>query len=220
MKTCRTCSTDKPLEMYRRTLKECIDCERKASLEYYHDNKEVRAKYAKEYRQKKKDDIKEYMKLYRENNRTRILKRKKERYHENKAYCLEVSRKYKQTHRVRLNEYSRVRNKERRKTDPLYALSCKIRGNIRMSLKGKGYTKRSSTYKMLGTDFASFQTYLITTAIRNYGKYFPKRTYHLDHIIPCASAKTEDELIKLQHYTNFQLLYPKDNLVKGAKLPK
>jgi 5-methylcytosine-specific restriction endonuclease McrA len=37
---------------------------------------------------------------------------------------------------------------------------------------------------------------------------------HIDHIIPLSSAKTEDKVKKLCHYSNLQLLKPKDNLEK------
>ena len=41
---------------------------------------------------------------------------------------------------------------------------------------------------------------------------------HIDHIIPLSSAKTEDELYKLCHYTNLQPLWAKDNMKKGKKI--
>lgn len=41
----------------------------------------------------------------------------------------------------------------------------------------------------------------------------------IDHIIPISTATTESDLFKLNHYTNLQLLYYKDNrFVKSDKL--
>lgn len=48
----------------------------------------------------------------------------------------------------------------------------------------------------------------------NYGQF----GWHLDHIIPLASAKTEDDLYKLNHYTNLQPLWWRDNLLKSDKI--
>jgi hypothetical protein len=42
--------------------------------------------------------------------------------------------------------------------------------------------------------------------------------WHIDHIIPISSGKTEDEVVKLCHYTNLQPLWKTENLLKGDKL--
>lgn len=42
--------------------------------------------------------------------------------------------------------------------------------------------------------------------------------WHIDHIIPLASAKTEIELIELCHYTNLQPLWAEENRSKGDKI--
>ena len=42
--------------------------------------------------------------------------------------------------------------------------------------------------------------------------------WHIDHIIPLASAKTEEDLYKLNHYTNLQPLWAIDNLKKSNKI--
>ena len=41
---------------------------------------------------------------------------------------------------------------------------------------------------------------------------------HLDHIVPLSLGETEEEIIALNHYSNFQPLPPKDNLKKNNKL--
>lgn len=69
---------------------------------------------------------------------------------------------------------------------------------------------------LVGTDFDTLQAHLIETAKRHYGgKFFPNRKYQVDHITPCAYATTAEELVKLQHYTNLQYLYPKHNREKS-----
>jgi len=41
---------------------------------------------------------------------------------------------------------------------------------------------------------------------------------HIDHIIPIATAKTEEDVLRLSHFTNLRPMWAKENLVKGAKV--
>ena len=41
---------------------------------------------------------------------------------------------------------------------------------------------------------------------------------HIDHIIPLSSAKTEEDIYKLCHYTNLQPLWAQENLSKGNRI--
>ena len=70
---------------------------------------------------------------------------------------------------------------------------------------------------MIGCDLKTIKAHLekqFTKGMNweNQGKW------HVDHIIPCASAKTEEELIKLFHYTNLQPLWAIDNILKKDKI--
>lgn len=111
------------------------------------------------------------------------------------------------------NEY----NKKRRLLDPLFKLSYNIRGLIGQSFRKNGYTKKSQSYKILGCTFIEFKQHLqnqFTEGMNwsNQGKW------HMDHIYPVSLAKDEEELIRLNHYTNFQPLWALDNLKKGNKI--
>ena len=48
----------------------------------------------------------------------------------------------------------------------------------------------------------------------NYGLY----GWHIDHKVPLSLAKTEEELLKLCHFSNLQPLWAKDNLKKGDSI--
>ena len=62
------------------------------------------------------------------------------------------------------------------------------------------------------------ETHLILSAVRNYGIWLDTERYHIDHIIPLATAKTPEDIKALNHYTNLQWLTPFDNLSKGSKV--
>lgn len=111
------------------------------------------------------------------------------------------------------------------KKDPVYKMSKKIRNLIGLTFKNKGFTKKTKTYIILGCSFgeykahieAKFEPWMNWT---NYGPYIPdsERTWNIDHIIPIASANTEDEVIKLNHYTNLRPLCSKENLDKSNRI--
>jgi len=92
----------------------------------------------------------------------------------------------------------------------------RLRTLIRISITKQGYTKKSKTFKILGCDYNTIIKHLESKFkngmnLENYG------LWHIDHIIPISSAKTEDEVIKLNHYTNLQPLWAIDNLKKYNK---
>ena len=49
-------------------------------------------------------------------------------------------------------------------------------------------------------------------------KHILDASYEVDHIIPLSSAKNEEEVYGLCHYTNLQPLWAEDNLKKGDKI--
>lgn len=65
--------------------------------------------------------------------------------------------------------------------------------------------------------------YLLENAKIRYPNFKPEdflenNKYHIDHKIPLATAKSKEDIIKLCHYTNLQLLTAEDNMKKHDKI--
>jgi len=107
---------------------------------------------------------------------------------------------------------NRHKNKKRR-TDMIYRIKDSISALIRNSLKKKNYRKKSRTTEILGCSCDFFKLYLESKfepwmTWENYGLWNGELNYgwDIDHIIPISSGNTEDEILKLNHYSNFQPL--------------
>jgi len=190
-------------------MKECTKCNKIKDLsEYsknssYKDGLQYKCKLCcKQYYQKNKDLLKERSKLYKEKN---------------KEYCLEWQRKYYQENKELINKKNKEYRRNRFKTDVMYRLKHNVRSRVNIFSKRKKYKKKYSSIKYLGCDFSIYRIYIENRFKEgmtwdNYGEW------HIDHIMPLASAKTEEELMKLFHYTNTQPLWAEENIKKGAKI--
>jgi hypothetical protein len=166
-------------------------------------NKEHRKLYWKEYVSKNKEKVKEnqskYHKIYREKNKTELKQYFYKWYLENKAI-----------HRQYSNEYE----KNRKKIDPLFRLQKTIRHRISSAIRSKGYTKRSRSFEILGCSW-EFVKQHIEKQFKDGMTWCNHGKWHIDHIIPLASASSENELLKLNHYSNLQPLWAEENLKKS-----
>ena len=150
--------------------------------------------YGKKYYCENKNEIKTKGQIYYKKNKNKIINR-------NKNYIL-----------------------KRRKNDSLFRLLDNLRSLIRQSIVRNKYNKNSRTVEILGCSVENFKSYIESKweswmTWDNYGMYDPNtNTWQLDHIIPVSSAKTEEELIKLNYYTNFQPLLSIENILKSNKL--
>ena len=106
----------------------------------------------------------------------------------------------------------KIKNKqsqERYRENPLNKLASNLRNLIGGSLKNKGFKKKTKTYKILGCEYNFFIKWL------NYDKQ--NEDLHLDHIVPVSLGVTQNEIELLNHYSNFQLLKSKQNIIKGNR---
>jgi hypothetical protein len=162
-------------------------------------NKEKEQKRLKLYKLKNSEKISEYQKMWRENN---------------KKHILIYTKKYRIENKNKINDdfIKRYHNNQ------LFKLSVNIRNTIRNSLKNKNYNKNSKTQEILGCSFNELKQHIESKfeswmSWNNHGLYNGSFNYgwDIDHIKPLATATSEEDIIKLNHYTNLQPLCSKVN---------
>jgi len=233
-KICTNCTNEKEIyEFYTKYGKpesQCKDCIKFKTKERREKNKEKDKEknhiYFKEYRQKNKERLSEYDRLNYLNKNEEKKKRSKEYYNSNKDVINNKTKEYQKNNRDKINKYKREYNLNKRKNNPLFKMSNNIRTSIYNSIKRKGYSKNNKTQNILSCTFDEFFKYIENKFEEwmtwdNYGLYNGELNYgwDLDHIIPISSAETEEDIIRLNHYTNFQPLCSKINRdIKKHKL--
>ena len=199
-KICRKCKLEKDVcEFYKHSKNpniyrgQCKKCMNSDSVLHYSNNKEK---------------IKEQSKIYVSKNSEKIKKRRKIYVENNPNLFKDWIEKNKEHRRNYINNYN---------SNPISKLKNSLRSRIN-ELMNKKYNNPRTT-NLVGCYYEFLINYNESKFINgmswdNYGYY----GWHLDHIIPLSSAKTEEELCKLFHYTNLQPLWAEDNLRKSNKI--
>ena len=167
----------------------------------------------KNHYQETKQTILDYQKKYREENLGKIKERKKKYYNINKKEILDKNKIYRKNTKNIRNIYE----SKKKKNDPIYSLLCGMRSRLCNYLKMCGITKKNKTFDIVGCSPQFLKEHL-ETQFTDGMSWDDRSEWHIDHIIPLSSAKTEDELYKLCHYENLQPLWAEDNLKKSNKI--
>lgn len=191
MKKCNKCGLSKHLEdftnvKYKGEIKKRPTCKKCTTLR------------VKDWVSKNKKKRIEYIKEYSKNNANHINSKSRAYYANNKDKAKKYSVKYK---------------KNRRKTDETFRIADNIRKAILQAFSSINQKKNTKTLNILGCSFIEFKQYIESKFEywmnwNNYGKYNSQSNFgwDLDHIEPISNAKTIDDVIRLNHYTNFQPL--------------
>ena len=184
---------------------------------YYENNKDMIKQIQKNYYENNKDKVKQMQKEYANKNKD-ILRDKQKEYREaNKDKTKEYLKDYNQKNKDVLKEKKKLYMRERRK-NPVYKIKSNLSANLYHSLAKRGYTKNSLLFGVIGLSYAEFKTYIESQfepwmCWDNYGLYNGELNHgwDIDHIKPTSLAETEDEIYKLNHYTNLRPLCSKVN---------
>ena len=204
----------------------------KQNKERYENNKDIVLEKMKDYYLNNKDIIKENVKEYQENNKEKITERRHKYYENNKEEISIIRKEYhiknKEEILLQKKEYHKNNRNKRNENyqiklnNPSFKIKETIRKSIMTSIKRGGYKKSSRTCEILGCSFEEFKIYIESQfenwmEWNNHGNYTGNynETWQYDHIKPVSSGVSEEEIIKLNHYTNFQPLCSKKNLEKS-----
>lgn len=213
-KVCSKCDIEKDHKEFNKDsrLKDgkrssCRQCDKKWRV----DNPDYHTEYRKDHREK---NI-EYLRQWRLNNpdyRERRLERNPDYF---KNYYLENKDKYYQSggYDIETKRRRAKRNRDRRRSDPLFRLSCIVRNAVNKAFSNMGFKKNSKTEKILGCSFTEFKEHIESKFI--HGMTWENRhLWEIDHIIPISWATTEEEILQLSHFTNLNPLWREDNAIK------
>jgi hypothetical protein len=185
----------------------------KYNIKYRLENKEKKKEYDINYREKNLEKSKEIRHKYYKNNKDKIKEYSIENK-ENKKIYMKI---YRENNKLKIKETTKKYQKNRRQIDPLFKLKTNIRSLIRLSIINNNYTKKSKTFEILGCECKEFKQHL-ERQFKKGMTWENQGEWHLDHIYPVSLAKDEQELIKLNHYTNFQPMWAVENMSKGNKI--
>ena len=97
-------------------------------------------------------------------------------------------------------------------------MSERVRSRINGALKKLGESKSRPSLDMVGCSWLELKGHLENQFLL--GMMWDNRErWEVDHIVPLALAKTEQDVIDLNHYTNLRPLWKADNLLKSDSLP-
>jgi hypothetical protein len=174
-----------------------------------------------------KDNLRSNCKVCQNKNTTNWKKNNPEKYKDIQKKFIDgnpgisniYAKKWINKNKDRIKDYNSRYKKEKYNSDLLFKLKTNYRNRLKDVFRDYGYIKNNRSIDYLGCDIEFLKNHLesqFTDGMTwdNKGFY----GWHIDHIIPLSSAKSEEEILKLCHYTNLQPLWSKDNMSKGSKL--
>jgi hypothetical protein len=194
------------------TPEEKKEAKRIYDIEYRRLNKEKIKKQKEEWYKKNPDKVKESVERNKESKK--ISNKKYATKNKNKLNI--IKRKWAKDNPEKNTKSKSKYVKKMMINDELYKLKHYLRTSINNSIKKNGYIKKSKTHEILGCSYEEFKIYLeskFESWMRwdNRGNWDgipskPNTAWDIDHIIPISKAKTEEDVIRLNHYSNLQPL--------------
>lgn len=188
------------------------------------DKKEAKRIYMKKYRELNREKVRELNKKSYYKYKDKISDNKKsynkKYYLENKDKIDDKNKAYYQSNKQRYYDNTTNLVRKKKSESSLFRIIVNTRCLISRSIKNRGYLKNSKSEEILDCSFVEFLSYIESKFESwmnwdNYGLYNGESNYgwDLDHIIPISSCNSEEDVIKLNHFSNLQPLCSYTNRV-------
>jgi len=232
-KICSKCGEEKGLTEFNKLGRQCKLCIKEYKQKWGKENrgrlKDYRANWYKAnkgklkekkriYYEKNIEEIRKYLKTYREENKEKLKEQKSNWYKNNKDKVKVRFNVWYNENKKSIIRQTQIYVKNRCETDLVFKLSKDIRKRISIILNKRGYTKKSRTQEILGCSYDEFRIHIESQfedwmTWDNRGLYNGEFKYgwDIDHIQPISMGETEEDIIRLNHYTNLRPLCSKVN---------
>lgn len=203
---------------------------READKRYRETHKEKLREKSRKYAETHKEEIRARQKAWAEKNKDLINKRNRERYKENPEVFKARNDKYIESHKdyvkERSKKYQQQRieyNRHKTQTDPKFRFRRTVWTLINKYMRQKGYTGTKKVWEIVGCDFETFLSHIQGQfeegmSLENYG--IGQGKWNIDHIVPISQAESNEDIERLNHYTNLRPMWSIENIRKGKKTPK
>lgn len=198
MKTCTKCKTEKDeSEFYSSKsaadghCSQCKSCMLEHMAIYHKSKPEKSRESSKRYRQKNPTKARASCQCYKNKNKESV-------------------REYGALWRKQNKSITAAYYRKRRKDDALFNIKGRVSRRINGVLREAfGVRKSRVTNKILGCTGTEFLAHLGISSIEEL------EGNHVDHVCPLSCALTEEEVYKLNHYSNLRIIPAHENLSKS-----
>lgn len=184
---------------------------------YIAANRDKMRKKNKVYREKNKEKEYERRKAFAERNREAVNRWARAYVERNKAAVYARSADYHRRNRAKINERKNAYRKERSRSDVIFAIKQRMRSRLGAALRKIEAEKPCSTIDIVGCYWTELKSHIESKFSDGMG-WHNREAWHIDHIIPLATANSVDDIVRLSHYTNLQPLWASENIRKGAAI--
>lgn len=161
--------------------------------------------------------VKAYKASYYKANKQKILDAAKINYRKSSSAKIAYASDYQKRNIKKICARREEAFKLKAEKLPWILIKRRARSSCSAALRRVGSMAKFRTLKILGCDAVTLQKHIERQFLTGMN-WENRHLWHVDHIVPLASAKNEADVIALCHYTNLRPLWANENIKKSDKM--